>query len=545
MLSNQSTVTNAVRTEKTVADPKAEYDSLRNAWTVSRAFCSGEKFVKAYDSYINRTTFSNLLIPFSPSMTQQQYDFYKAEAELPGIIAEFSRMLVGGLLRKQPSIKLPEGLPEGAGEWIRSSFNQDDTSLFSFLDEVLWEEVQTSRAWVYIDYPAVLNADDLTPDEQLDIKPYPVIWKAETVINWATAKNKFGKIVLKRVITKGYEERFETNEFHPDFIEVIKVHELDESGLYQIRVFEMETPSTQVVVVSGQQQKPKDSGAIPTLKQVIKNIMMNGERLDMIPAWPLNGQIDVTTPMLSAIIDKELALYNKLSRRNHLLYGAATYTPIIAADMSDEDFQEIVSSGLGTWIKLPSGGVASVLETPTAALADMEMAIASNIAEMAKLGIRMLSPETAQSGVALDIRNAAQSARLGSLSNRISATMQQIITFMLEWRYKLEIQDTAVEFQLSEDFSPTAIGSDWLRLATEWYQQGLIPRSVWLQLLKQNDMLTPEYDDEIGQSEIDQDQEKIKVQQGTDQYAQQIMNQQLMAMDPNQQPQQGASNGNV
>jgi hypothetical protein len=121
---------------------------------------------------------------------------------------------------------------------------------------------------------------------------------------------------------------------------------------------------------------------------------------------------------------------------------------------------------------------------------------------MAKLGIRMLTPETDQSGVALQLRNAAQTAQLGSLNSKVSNTITQVITFMLAWRYDVEIAMKDVEFSLSADFNPTPLGEDWLRLATEWYQQGLIPRSIWLTLLKHNDIVAPDYDDEEGQAEI-------------------------------------------
>jgi hypothetical protein len=143
-----------------------------------------------------------------------------------------------------------------------------------------------------------------------------------------------------------------------------------------------------------------------------------------------------------------------------------------------------------------------VLETPTAALQDMDRAIAASIEEIAKLGIRMLSPETEQSGVALEIRNAAQTAQLGTLNNKVSNIMGQVMVFMLNWRYDLELKVSDIEFSLSADFDPVPIGADWLRLATEWYQQGLIPRSIWLVLLKQNDMIPPDYDDEAALQEI-------------------------------------------
>jgi hypothetical protein len=206
------------------------------------------------------------------------------------------------------------------------------------------------------------------------------------------------------------------------------------------------------------------------------------------------------------LLDREVALYNKVSRRNHLLYGAATYTPVVSTDMNDESFQEIVDSGLGSWIKLRAGETASVLETPTAALQDMDRAILATIEEMARMGIRMLSPETIQSGVALEIRNAAQTAQLGTLNIKISNQMADIIAFMLNWRYDKQYSSIDVEFELSADFNPTPLGADWLRLATEWYEKGLIPRSLWLALLKQNDMISPDYDDSTGKLEINGDE---------------------------------------
>jgi hypothetical protein len=76
---------------------------------------------------------------------------------------------------------------------------------------------------------------------------------------------------------------------------------------------------------------------------------------------------------------------------------------------------------------------------------------------------------------------------------------------MVNWRYGAQLKAADVDFSLSADFNPTPLGADWLRLATEWYQQGLIPRSIWLLLLRHNDMLPPDYDDEEGRAEISTD----------------------------------------
>jgi hypothetical protein len=360
-----------------------------------------------------------------------------------------------------------------------------------------------------VDYPEVENPNDKTTAEFKELKPYTIMWNAESVINWRMGVNKQGGQILDRIIVRNYEEKYggegSETEFHPELVDTVWVHEIV-NGFYQIRKFLKRTESV-VPVVNGQRILNNEN-TTEIFQQQPKIIMpeKNGERMTEIPAWPANGSIEPTEPILTPLIDREIALYNKVSRRNHLLYGAATYTPIIASDMTDDEFESLIESGLGSWMKLRQGDTATVLDTPTSALQDMDRAIVSTVEDMAKLGIRMLSPETDQSGVALEIRNAAQTAQLGTLNTKVSNQIADIIAYMLSWRYDMEIKSSDVQFTLSADFNPTPIGADWLRLVTEWYQGGLIPRSIWLQIIKQNDLIPPDYDDEEGQQEITEDE---------------------------------------
>src|SRR5210317_419259 len=193
-----STSNNAI---KTVGAPTTAYETLLPLWRRSRAVCSGERYVKDLDSIVNM---NNMLIPFSPSMTQDQYNFYLSEAELPGITAQFAKMIVGGLLRKQPVLTLPEDAPEGSYDWVINTFSQDDSPLTAFMDTALWDEVQTHQTWVHVDYPSVENPEGLTPDEKKEIQPYPVLWSAESVINWKVGQSTHGKTILERIIRRGY-----------------------------------------------------------------------------------------------------------------------------------------------------------------------------------------------------------------------------------------------------------------------------------------------------------------------------------------------------
>lgn len=494
---------------KTVADPNAAYMSMESIWRKNRAMLGGERTAKEYDANLDLVYFSNLLVPFSNQMEPQQYQFYKAEAELPGITSEYLKLLIGALLRKDPVLVLPDSVPEEAMEWIKNEFAEDSASIQAFLYDVMTEELSTQRAWVYVDYPKTPEGP-LAIDEAANYKPYPVIWKAEQVINWSTKKNEYGQAQLERLITREYVERYDPTpdsvyEFHPETVERISVHEVVD-GKYQVRIYES-APEEDIVVQTGV-EVAKTSNETPTviLKDTKTDFMFNDKPLDFIPAWPLNGSVDVVAPLMTPLIDKEVALYNKLSRRNHLLYGASTYTPYIADDMADEDFKAISNAGLGRWIHLSREGSCGVLSTPTEALSDLQTAIEGNIDEMAKLGVRMLTPETAQSGVALDIRNASQTAKLGALNNRASATIRAVITFMLNWRYDLDMEVADVKFSMSPDFAPAAIGETWLKLVTQWYQDKLIPRSVFLNVLSQNDILPQDYDDKEALKEINEDE---------------------------------------
>ena len=205
------------------------------------------------------------------------------------------------------------------------------------------------------------------------------------------------------------------------------------------------------------------------------------------------------------LVDREISLYNKVSRRNHLLYGAATYTPVVQSDMTDEEFQDIVDAGLGSWLRVRKDESITVLETPTAALGDMDRAIQATIEEMAKMGIRMLSPEQAASGVALEIRNASQTAQLGTLNAKVSGTLREVIAFMLNWKYNTDYSASDLEFQMSSDFAPMVGGEGAMRLVSEWYQGGIISRSTFINIAKYNDFLPADYSDEEAVQEIQTD----------------------------------------
>lgn len=492
---------------KSVADPSFRYESLKPYYRRARAIIGGQQSAKDHDCTLDVVNFQNLLIPFSATMTTAQYRFYLAEAELPGLCSQYMRVLVSGLLRKRPDLVLPEQAPDGAYEWIMSDFTSQHGSLVGFLDEALEEEITTSRAWVMVNFPYVNPNAELSAQQQANLKPFPILMKAESVINWRDGTHPVtGESGLQMVIIRQTVEKYEADNFHPKLVDTVWVHELDASGLYQIRVFERYNDETAEVSGGEYVHNYSETKEQFLLTGTETNITIKGERLTRIPIFPLNGMIQGDEPILMPLIDREVGLYNKVSRRNHLMYGAATYTPVIKSDMLDEELDKICMAGLGSWLRVKPDEDIKVLETPTKALGDYEKAIAASVQEIARMGIRMMAPDVRdQSGVALEIRNSAQTAQLSTLNVKISQVMRAIITTMINWRYGTEFKEEEIVFNLSPDFNPAPLGEEWLRLVTEWYDTGKIPRSTFLQILKSNDIIPNDYDDGAARQEIEQD----------------------------------------
>lgn len=478
---------------------------MRPTWARSRAILGGLQAARAHDAAPN---YDNILLPFSINMDGLQYALLKAEGELPCITAQFSKIITESLLRKRPSLEI-EGEPEETQTWLLDEPGQDGMPLEATISAAVQEEMATGRCWVFVDHPQVTEAqvDQMSAEERELLRPYPVIRLAEEVINWNYTSDSLGRRMLSFVVVRSYRETYADDPVHPIVREVVWVHRLNERGQYEVRQYDGPILS-EPPVEAGRRIQPAarstDGGGYELIATLTP--LAASEPLDYIPAWPLSGKPDLTEPPLMPLIEKEIGLYNKMTRRNHLLYNAATFTPVICADITDEYFDNIVNAGLGSWIKLPAplngGRVIDKLETPTEALSDYDRAIAAAIDEMAKLGVRMLASESNQSGVALEIRNAAQTAQLGAMSTAVAATFRQVFRCMIHWRTGVQLPLSAIKFKLSTEFLSTLRDVNALRLVTEWYENGLVPRDVFLHVLTSNDYLPDGYNDDEGQREM-------------------------------------------
>ena len=470
---------------------------LYELWRRARAVVEGESAVKDLDSIVDTIRFTNLLVPFNNTQTQAQYDFYKAEAELPGLVSQYVRIIIGGLLRKEPSLTITkperdvEGLTEEAialleandiseeviYKAIKESLVSENNGILSFILRILEEELITSRSAVTI---ALRDSESVTDKNLL---AYPVLWKAEEIINWQTDDETLTRVVFSYEVEETTDDEYDFN-----CVTYYQDHFINSFGVYQVDTYR----ETGVTAESNSGYDLHET-VVPSL---------NGETFDYLPVWFMNDSIEPVIPILTPMVDTELSLYNKMSRRNHLLHGAAAYTPVVFSKISDEDFSAVVAGGLGSWLKFDTDARIDTLTVPTDVLSDMEKAIAQGIEKLGRMGVNLLMGNDKMTNVsssALSVRLSPQVAQLGLLNTKISTNLSEILTLLIRWNFNEEV---TVDFNLSADFNSTPVNSDLLRILGEFHTSNILPRYLFIEILKANDIIPESYDDKRGQEAI-------------------------------------------
>lgn len=517
MLNNNASIYNSRTIVETSArrlgDPNTLYASTAITWRKNRAMAAGHEAVKQYDEWLDYTFKDNILIPVSTSMTQQQYDWLKLEGEFPGLTALYKDTLIAAMLKKDPEIEFPEDMPEERQqeiwEWFRNNFAEDGGPFVSEMFETLNEEMTTGRAWWYLNYP-----------ENTELKPYPVLIRAEHIINWETGRHPItGEQCLMTLVVRYYkpESRFKPTDENPqpNIVDYVDVHRITDRGDYELIRYEGQQWIEGSRIVNGQVFANYDiNGRQNVLRTNVwkeyarTRPLKKGEVQTKLPFQPINGEVKPKGTVLQSMFDQEASLYNKLTRRNHLLYGTTTYTPVIKSDMTDEDVEKLTQSGLGSWLRVRADEDIDILAAPYEALESQDRAIDQTISTMTKLGLTLLDPNinSEVSGTALAIRNAPQHFRIGMLNEIVSSVVKIVLVDFINYMYDTNYEVTDFSFTMSPDFDPTPQGEKFLRLIGEYYQSGLIDRETFVHQLRVNNIVTNDYNDEEALKRISEDE---------------------------------------
>ncbi len=361
-----------------VTSKHPDYADRMNEWADMRHAARGETAVKREgEAYLPMPSGFRA----QPDSGRAMYAAYQKRAQFPDILAPTIRGMLGVIHRTEAQIEMPDAL---LGIWERAT--RDGLTLEGFHRRVTAELLTTGRYGILVDAP--MDGAEL---------PFFAGYAAEAIINWAPDRD-FYVLDESGKVRDGFEWRDARRH---------RVLELVD-GMYTVRVYDGEQEG-------GEEIQPRVRG---------------GGALDEIPfvvVGPQDVSAEPEEPPLLGVASSSLALYRLDADYRHQLYMSGQETLVIingeAPPAVGAGVVLVLDGGDGRQPDAKYVGPAGtgISAHRTAILDERENAVAA--------GARIFdhSKKAAESGEALRLRYAAQTATLTSIAQASAAGLEKAL----------------------------------------------------------------------------------------------------------------------
>lgn len=454
-----------------------QYSEIVYDWYKLRDCYDGESAIKGLRVRAGRLSRDLDYLPATPGQNldglghgqlgRQNYDAYKNRAVFPSFVSEAVKAMIGVMHNKPAVIELPSAL-----EPLRERATVTGESLNLLLRRINEAQLITGRIGLLLDLPAQGNP-------QL---PYVVTYEAEHVINWddgAVDNPTLQTLNLVVLDESDYERNveFEWRMVNQYRVLVLGDPEANETaGLYQQALFRETTTFNPALLMT-----PSIRGN--TLQQ-IPFVFVNST--DLLPE-PIN-------PPLLQLADLCLAIYRGEADYRQNLFMQAQDTLVTIGELEREGDVRV---GAGGHIKVPVGGDAKFIGVGSAGLGEQRSALENDRRRAAELGAQLLDATSRQkeSGEALHIRVAAQTATLNQIALAGAEALQRILRIAAEW---IGADPKAVTVSPNLDFANAgASPADVLQIAQAKASGAPISDESFHAYLKESEYTVMEFADEM------------------------------------------------
>ena len=424
----------------TVETQHKDYQRMLPKWQRCRDCVSGQDAIHdAGETYLPRLT----------DQSDDDYKAYKNRAQFYNCFWRTVAALSGMMFRKNPIVKCSENIAE-----MLNDVNLSNITFDVFAYQIAIEIMTTGRVGVLIDYPnQQVQGMTLAEASRLNLRPTMQQYRAETIINWRTARiNNVNKLVLL-VLTEdlvtiegdGFVEKYET---------VYRVLDLVDDSKYRVRLFRVNDKKENEQI--GDDLYP----------------MMNGKNIDFIP-FIFIGIDDTTPPVdeppLIDLADVNIAHYRLDADHKHGLHFTGLPTPVISGYTPPEGSSLYIGS-TAAWVFPDSNAKAEYLEFTGQGLAAIKEEKASLENQMAILGARLLASEkkATETAQTAQIHRAGESSVLSAIANTISSGLTWALNVFSKWGGSNE----ECSVTLNQEFMPPELTSQELATWLQAWQQG-------------------------------------------------------------------------
>lgn len=441
-----------------------EYLRFASSWELLRDAVLGEDDIKAKGvRYLPMKTGTASIE--DKVLRDRVYDLYKTRAEFPEVTAPTIRGAVGVMLGKPAKIELPESM-----EHLRERATLDGLTLDALHRRMGMEVMTTGR---YGLLPGLTN----------DGIPYLSGYVAESIINWDSTGGVPDFVVL--------DETGPVRDRSTGAWKIVK--KLREctayDGAYRARLW---TQS------SGGAWSAADEGEAATPR---------GAPLDFLP-FVFVGSLDLTPEPddvpLYGLAKLAIRIYRLDADFSFSLHMTSEPTPVAigfddpASAIKDGSAPKTLGSSV-LWI-LPQGGDAKYLEFSGPGLEKQADAIQEALARAAQFGAQVIqSGQAAESGQALKLRAASQTATLTSIAQTTAAGLERALRNIAVW---IGANPDEVVVTPNLEFFDRSITAQEIQALVAAWQAGAISHRALFEKLQSGGVIHDDRSYEIEEADI-------------------------------------------
>lgn len=438
---------------------------MMTKWKLIRDFVNGEQEVKtAGESYL----------PRKGGQSDCNYEAYKARAKVGDYTGQALAMLHGLIFRRTPVIEVPD---DPRLKKVLDNFNREGDSLYQFASDTAMDNMQTLWGGLLVDMPIADGPMSVYDAEKMGLYPYSRYYSAEYIYDWRY-KDINGVQQLSLVVLKEMVEDANTDEFTHKLVEQYRILDLDEDGLYRVRVFRKSN------TVNPKTGKPVYDPVLTV------PVMINGKRLDYIPFEFLMGKYP-DKPMLYGTAELHKHYYMQSADYENGVHFTTIPTGYSTGHSMAKDKNgdpEVIRLGEDAWLNFSEDNAkVGTLVFSGEGLSHCEKAIDETKKEIGILGTRMIAPDksTSETKDAAQIHRQGENSRLATYARNLSEKFTHIVQIMMDW---MGIDGKAnIEFNV--DYDSIAFDPNALNAIANMSRDGKFPLPYVYEALKKGEYL--------------------------------------------------------
>lgn len=416
---------------------------------------------------------------------EELYSIYIEQAKFFPATGKTQDAFLGTLFRKTPQHNLEESNTD-----LLTSFTDDGDTAEGCARTITNKLIKNGLCAMLVDFPVVDTTDPLTlrDVEDMQIKPYAVIYDIYQIKEWKYIK-RFGRKILKSVML---EEQYEVEDFPytlpPKAIVVDGIVSLfrelttDEEGYKQNIYILMKDESNKDSYVKITEIFPFN----------------NGSRLKYIPIVAISNHgltFEYDYPLLYDLTRVNFCDYRTDALYRNSLYYIGRPTLCVSAlkPFEEENGKEtVISLGSSTFLEFEQGGNAWMLSGDANSCSALREELTRLKAEMATLGSRTLSgdPKGVESATTAIVHRIGEIGTLSTVAAVVSMAMRRAIFYMLQWKDPgIVLYEEDIEYKIQKDFIPMDKDTNLMNSLFQQYLQGNLPLEVLFYNLSKTEII--------------------------------------------------------